>query len=227
MSTEQSRNKASPYRSRSRRREAGASVVDRYRFFAYAADADNSAIVRLDLASYEVNATEVDGAPEQIAMVGDHRLAITLRDKNEVALFEIAPDGSLGEIGVTGVPSDPWGLAVLFPAVSSWLRRRGLMRSLVLDAATLAMRSTFDVAREPRGVVVSPDGARAYVTHLVGDAVTVLDLDALARTAFMHWVASIETASESSARRGTLHPKSALAYSAVLSESGSSSSSRT
>ena len=46
-----------------------------------------------------------------------------------------------------------------------------------LDAATLAPRWSVDVGREPRAVVASPDGARAFVTHLVGDAITVLDLD--------------------------------------------------
>ena len=38
-----------------------------------------------------------------------------------------------------------------------------------VDLATATVRLSLDVAREPRGVVVRPDGASAYVTHLVGD----------------------------------------------------------
>ena len=47
-----------------------------------------------------------------------------------------------------------------------------------LDGESLAVRYTLDLAREPRSVTVTADGRRAFVTHVVGDAVTTVDLSA-------------------------------------------------
>ena len=45
-----------------------------------------------------------------------------------------------------------------------------------LDAATLAVTAQVEVAREPRAVVVSDDGRRAFVAHLVNATMSVVEL---------------------------------------------------
>jgi cytochrome c peroxidase len=49
----------------------------------------------------------------------------------------------------------------------------------ILDARTLEKKSAFAVAREPRTVVVSKDGANAFVSHAVGKWVDVVPLSGL------------------------------------------------
>jgi DNA-binding beta-propeller fold protein YncE len=46
----------------------------------------------------------------------------------------------------------------------------------VLDASSLETIARVDLPREPRGVLVDDDGRRAFVTHLVGGRVSVVDL---------------------------------------------------
>src|SRR5262249_47739747 len=44
------------------------------------------------------------------------------------------------------------------------------------EAATLAKRFAVDLPREPRAVVASADGKRAFVTHAVGARISAIDL---------------------------------------------------
>jgi DNA-binding beta-propeller fold protein YncE len=200
----------------------GSLVVDRDRAAAWAADADNHALHRIDLISGEVTTSVLNGTPEQVAIAGDDRLAVTLRDRNRVALVDVDADGAAVEVASAEVPVDPFGLAVT-PQGEILVTSAFGHAVTALDADTLAVRWSIDVAREPRGVVVSADGARAFVTHLVGDAISILDLDeptpaprrarvlgGLYRNRVDHAIGA-----------GTVHPAAALAYSAVLSESGS------
>lgn len=199
----------------------GSVVVDRARAVAWAADADNHALHRIDLVSLAVTTTAVEGAPEQLVLAGD-RLAVTLRDRNAVALFEIDASGGATPVASAEVPCDPFGLAAT-PQGELLVTSAFCHAVTALDADTLARRWTADVGREPRAVVVSPDGARAFVTHLVGDAVTVLDLDDPSPTPRrVHALGGLyRNRVDEAIGAGTLHPAAALAYAAVLSESGS------
>jgi mono/diheme cytochrome c family protein len=198
---------------------SGSLVIDAS-FAAWIADADNRALQRVDLVSFAAVTTPLDATPEQVLVVGESRLAVTLRDRNEVALFDVGPDGEANLVARATVPCDPFAMA-------QGARGEILVTSAYchavssLDADTLELRWTVDVAREPRAVVISTDGARAFVTHLVGDAVTVLGL---ADTPASHRVRALgglyRNRVDAVIGAGTLHPAAALAYSATLSPSG-------
>src|SRR5262249_42255148 len=202
----------------------GALVIDRKALVAYAADTDNRALHRVDLLSAAVVTTDLGCVPEQVVVLGGDRVAVSLRDCNQVALVSIDPTGTGTVTTVANVPSDPWGLALTpggeLLVTSAWGRA-----VTALDADTLARRWSVDVAREPRSITVSPDGTHAYVTHLVGDSVTILDLASGGETPAVRRVGALGGAYRNRFDRavaaGTLHPSSALAYASVLSPSGS------
>lgn len=199
----------------------GSLVIDRDRLVAWAADADNHAIHRLDLISAAITSTTIDGAPEQIALLDGDRLAVTVRDRNRVEVFASDAAGALAEVGSVEVPADPFGIAVT-------ASHRILVTSAfghavtAIDDESLSVQWSVDVAREPRGVVASADGARAFVTHVVGDAISVLDVNdprpAPRRSRVLGGL--YRNRVDSALGAGTLHPQAALAYAAVISESG-------
>ncbi len=199
----------------------GRLIVDPERAAAWIADADNHALHHVDLVSFAVVSTPLDGAPEQVALAGDGLLAVTLRDRNEVALLAVDEGGDAELEATAPVPCDPFGLAVT-PQGEILVTSAFCHAVTTLDADTLERRWSVDVAREPRAVVVTPDGARAFVTHVVGSAVTALDLDDASPTP--RRVAALgglyRNRVDQTIGAGTLHPAAALAYAAVLSESG-------
>ena len=200
-------------------------ILDPERLVAWIADADNRAVHRVDLRTREVRTVDVGGRPEQIARVGDSELAITIREKNQVALYDIE-DGDdttspLALRAVADVASDPYGVAVSprgeILVTSAWGHT---VTSLAAD--TLSIRFELDVPREPRAVVVSPDGTRAFVTHMVGAQITAITLDGDEPTVVP--VAGLggrfKNRVDAATGAGTLHPTAALAYAAALSPSG-------
>jgi mono/diheme cytochrome c family protein len=199
----------------------GSLVIDPARAVAWAADADNRALHRIDLVSLAVTTLPVDGAPEQVLVSGD-RLAVTLRDRNVVALYEVDAEGALTPLAEAEVPCDPFGLA-LTPQREILVTSAFCHAVTALDGDTLASLWSVDVAREPRAVVSATDGSRAFVTHLVGDAVTALDLGPGAPTPRRLRVLGglYRNRVDQALGAGTLHPAASLAYSAVLSPSGS------
>lgn len=199
----------------------GSLVIDRERLVAWAADADNHAIHRLDLLSAAITTTPIDGAPEQIALLDGDRIAVTVRDLHRVEIFVSDAAGSLSEIGSAEVPADPFGIAVT--AAHRILVTSALGHAVTaLDDESFEVQWSVDVAREPRGVIVAADGARAFVTHVVGDSISVLDLDGARPTPRRSRVLGglYRNRVDSALGAGTLHPQAALAYAAVISDSG-------
>jgi hypothetical protein len=89
----------------------GSIALDRERLVAFAADADNQAIHRVDLVSGEVSTTALECAPEQIALLGGGRVAVALRGCSKVALLQVDEAGEARVLATRDVPADPWGLA--------------------------------------------------------------------------------------------------------------------
>ena len=212
---------AAPLRPLGHAARGGSLVVDPGRLWAWAADADNHALHRVDLLSAEVVSSAVDGAPEQIVLVGDRRLAVTMRDRNQVELFEIDAEGAAHEIARADVAVDPFGLAVTpqgeLLVTSAWSHTLS-----ALDADTLSPRWSVDLAREPRAVVVSGDGSRAFITHLTGNAVSVVELEpevpVVRRAPILGGLHRNRV--DRSLGADTVRPTAALAYAAVISEPG-------
>ena len=212
-----------PPRAPSHAAHGGSLVIDPDRLIAWAADADNHALHRLDLLTSSITTTSIDGAPEQIALLDGGRLAVTVRDRNRVEVFVSDAAGALHEVGSAEVPADPFGIAVT--AAHRILVTSAFGHAVTaLDDESFEQQWSVDVGREPRGVVVSADGARAFVTHVVGDALTVLDLDLDGATPVPRRSRVLgglyRNRVDSALGAGTLHPQAALAYAAVISESG-------
>ncbi len=146
---------------------------------AYVTDEDAGALRTFDLGAGEERAvTPLDGAPGQLVVLADGRVAVSLRDRNRVAVFEPAASAAepLALRCSAAVAAEPVGLS-LTPDEGEMLVTSAWGRKLsALDTGTLAKRFDVDLAREPRAVLVDDDGQRAFVAHVVGARLSVVDL---------------------------------------------------
>jgi DNA-binding beta-propeller fold protein YncE len=201
----------------------GAVAVDRGAFVAYVADADNAAIHRVDLISFEVVTTPVACAPEQVLLLGEGRVAVSLRACNRVGVYAFDAAGEGTEVASAEVASEPWGLAAT-PGGDVLVTSAWGHTLTALGGDDLAPRFTLDLAREPRSVTVTPDGRRAFVTHAVGDALTIVDLDAMGEKPAARRLRVLGGQYRNQVDRtigaGTLHPGASLAYAAALNDEG-------
>ncbi len=92
-------------------------------------------------------------------------------------LLIMRPDEAAGlvEIGRVVLPADAWGIAVTPDLQTALVTSAWTHQVSAIDLATAKKTWSLDVPREPRAVVVRADGAAAYVTHLVGGAITRID----------------------------------------------------
>jgi DNA-binding beta-propeller fold protein YncE/mono/diheme cytochrome c family protein len=146
---------------------------------AYVADADDNLLHTIDVnAGTERAVTPLEGSPAQLLVLADGRVAVTLRDKNRVQILEPGasakdPLDSLCEVPVA---AEPIGIAATpddkhIVVTSSWGKRL-----TSLDAATMSVAFEVPIAREPRAVLVDDDGTRAFIAHVVGAKMSVVDL---------------------------------------------------
>ncbi|MBL9026797.1 MAG: c-type cytochrome [Myxococcales bacterium] len=144
---------------------------------AYVADEDTRAIHTVNVdTKQQVARSAVDGAPAQVLVLEDGRVAVTLKNRNEVQILEPTAKGGLVSRCKRVVPTEPIGLAVT-PDESTLLVTSGWGKALTaLDAKTLSTNFAVDLPREPRAVLVDDDGQRAFVSHAVGAQLSVIDL---------------------------------------------------
>ncbi|MDI1428381.1 hypothetical protein [Polyangium sorediatum] len=150
------------------------------RTIAYVADADRHALHTVDIDGRSLLATTpLAGAPSQLVVLADGRVAVSLHDSNRVALLEPAPapEEKLAPLCEAPTPSEPTGLfvtpneATMFVA-SGWGRT---LTAFVVD--TLDVRYAVPLPREPRAIYVEPSGRRAFVSHAIGDQISIVDLE--------------------------------------------------
>ncbi|MDI1479505.1 c-type cytochrome [Polyangium sp. y55x31] len=144
------------------------------------ADADRRALHTVDIDGRVVLATTpVEGAPSQLVVLADGRVVVTLRDSNRVAVLEpaSAPERKLALLCEARTPSEPIGLFVA-PNESTLFVTSGWGRALTAFASdTLEPRYAVPLPREPRAVYVEPSGRRAFVSHAIGDEISIVDLE--------------------------------------------------
>jgi hypothetical protein len=146
---------------------------------AYAADEDANAIHTIDVSTGKLRAsTPLAGAPSQVLVLADGRVAVTLRNRNRLQILEpsASPDKPLTGLCTVATPVEPIGLAVTpndetILVTAAWARKLS-----AFDAGTLKHRFNADLPREPRDVLVDDDGSRAFVAHVVGGTISVVDL---------------------------------------------------
>lgn len=149
--------------------------------FAYVADEDSQALHTINLeTAREIATTPLSGSPAHAMVLADGRVAVTIRDRNLVEILEPAEDAGqpLERRCTLPVADEPFGIAAT-PDDQTLLVTSGWGHALTaFDAASAAMEKRFsvDLPREPRGVVVDDDGERAFVSHMVGGDLSVIDL---------------------------------------------------
>lgn len=162
-------------------RQGGAVTLARLgqKTLAYIADEDSQSLHTIDVAAgREVATTSLAGSPAQAMVLADGRVVVTLRDKNAIQVLEPGESASepLASRCTLSVPAEPFGLAAT-PDDKTVLVTSGWGHALVgFESASMAQKYSVDLPREPRAVLVDDDGSRAFVSHLVGGRVSVIDL---------------------------------------------------
>jgi DNA-binding beta-propeller fold protein YncE len=146
---------------------------------AYVADEDSQVLHTIDvMAGREIATTSLGGSPAQAMVLADGRVVVTLRDKNAIEVLEPGESANqpLASRCTLKMPAEPHGLAAT-PDDKTVLVSAGWAHALVgLEAATLAKKFQVNLPREPRAVVVDDAGERAFVSHVVGGKMSVVDL---------------------------------------------------
>lgn len=147
----------------------------------FVADEDHAAIrvIPLPLTPERNGDTyPVPGRPAALVVSGD-RVLVTVRglDDGTGALLVLERAGPMGlaEKARISLPFDAWGLALSPDASFAVVTSAWSAKVAVVDLASARVRGSVEVGREPRGVTILPDGRRAYVSHLVGAAITRID----------------------------------------------------
>jgi hypothetical protein len=126
---------------------------------------------------HELTATEVDvpmpGRPAQVFSLGD-RILVTVREPG--LLVVLSAGEAPKELGRVELPPDAWGLAVSADGKSAFVTSAWSHRVSRVDLDAMKMVWSVDVAREPRGITVTEDGKKLYVSHLVGSELTKIEI---------------------------------------------------
>jgi len=174
------------------------------RVVAYVADADEPTLHTVDLAGpTEIASTPLVARPEHVLVLADGRVAVTLRASNAIQVLEPAAeeDAALETRCVVGTRAEPIALA-LTPDDTTLLLTTGWSHALsAYDAQTLAPKFEASLPRDPRSAIVSEDGTRAFVAHVVGARMSVVDL-----TTPEHAVRSIDLAARASGEDASDNP---------------------
>ncbi len=138
-------------------------------------DADSGNLIRTDKAGRPVAQLAIGGNAGLLAYDPVGKLAyVADRGGNRIAV--VAVGESLAVKRTLATPVEPYGVA-LSPDRATVLVTTIADRTLVaFDAATGRERWRTPLAREPRGLAVSPDGTRALVAYLSTGSVDEIDL---------------------------------------------------
>jgi hypothetical protein len=146
---------------------------------AYVADTDEPTLRTIDVDQRkEVAVTPLPGTPEQVLVLADGRVAATLRSSNAVIVLEPSARETepLTIRCAVDTRAEPIALATT-PDDATVLVTSGWGHTLAaFDAATLAPKYEVNLERDPRSLVVSDDGTRAFVAHVVEARMSVVDL---------------------------------------------------
>ncbi|HZO16765.1 MAG TPA: hypothetical protein VFB62_25990, partial [Polyangiaceae bacterium] len=144
---------------------------------AFVADEDESAVHVVDVESgRKLSSTSLSGKPSQLVFMSDGRLAVTIRDRSEVAVLEpaTASNQPLEQRCAVPTAAEPVALA---SSGKGLIVSSGWGRALTVFDGAMKEKARIPVGREPRAVVVSADGRSAFVTHAVGGRTSVVNLE--------------------------------------------------
>jgi DNA-binding beta-propeller fold protein YncE len=156
------------------------------RTVAYVADEDERAVFAVDVDTRdELSRTPLDGAPAQLLVTKSGRVVVSLRDRSALAILEpsAGAPAALAVARLVATPAEPIGLAATPDDATILVASGWGARLSGYDERSLARVLDVPLAREPRAIVVSDDGARAFVSHAVGSLLTAVELRAPAHAA--------------------------------------------
>jgi DNA-binding beta-propeller fold protein YncE len=146
---------------------------------AYIAHEDDATVRTFDVdAGVQRAITRVAGAPSSLLVLADGRVAVALRDAGRVVLLEpgATPEQPLTTLCALEVAAEPVGLATT-PDDATLLVTSGWGRRLTaFDVSRMSRRLEVPLPREPRALVTDDAGERAFVAHVVGARMSVVDL---------------------------------------------------
>lgn len=145
---------------------------------AFIADEDDAAIHVVDVDSGALlSTTLLEGQPSQLVLLGDGRLAVAVRNRSQLHVFDNAdPRRPLVRGCAVTTAAEPVALAVT-PDAKTLLVSSDWGQSLgAYDVSTFERRFAVALPRSPRAVVVSDDGKRAFVSHAAGSRMSTVDL---------------------------------------------------
>jgi mono/diheme cytochrome c family protein len=146
----------------------------------FAVEPDLGEIVVIDAAALGVvRRARVCARPEQV--VAGPKGGAFVSCRGDGTLVALAPD--LAVAGRREVGAEPFGIALSAEGETLLVTTAAEPALTALAADDLAERWRLDLPAEPRGVGVTPDGRRAVVGHLVGEGVSVVDLQTRKRVA--------------------------------------------
>ncbi len=148
------------------------------RTLAVVADADERGVHLVDVDTGEtLGSTPLDGTPSELTVLSDGRVVVALRDRSKLVVLEPeVTDRAMVERCRIDTPNEPVALAQA-PGGDVVYALAGWGATLVgFDAEQLRPALTVELSREPRDVVVSEDGERAFVAHAVGGHLSVVRL---------------------------------------------------
>ncbi|HZF52061.1 MAG TPA: hypothetical protein VE093_25585 [Polyangiaceae bacterium] len=185
----------------------------------YVADEDHGVVRRvalpLDPNAPAILEVPLPGPPAQVLAL-DGRVLVTVRDPGLLLIMRPDPQKGLVEAARVELPADAWGVAVTPDEKTALVTSAWTHQVSAVDIEAGKKRWSIDVAREPRAVVVRPDGTSAYVTHLTGSSITRIDDIGGASPAAKAVALPPDPVRAPSGK--TLN--ASLAYSAALSEDG-------
>lgn len=163
------------------RRGAPLAVVRRDgRRIALLADQDTRSLLSIDTAAEGsvIAKTFLGAKPREIVVLEDGRVAVTIENQGLLLIMDWpVADAPLVGLCARPVGLGAWGLAASedgaqLVATSGW----GKSSLVAFDSETFAITSKKQLPRSARGVVIGKDG-RAYVAHMAGSAVSVVDFE--------------------------------------------------
>ena len=143
---------------------------------AFVADEDARRLLVIDVdRGTELAFAELGAAPGSVLVSAAGRVAVTLPGRSEVQILTYDV-GKLASACSVATAPEPVALAVT-PDSRTLLVSSAWGHALAAyGTASLDEQYRLDLPRDPRAVVVSADGTRAFVSHAVGGALSTVDL---------------------------------------------------
>jgi hypothetical protein len=143
----------------------------------YVADPDAKSIHTVDLAQEKpVASTSVEGSPEQIVVLDDGRVVVSLSDKQRIEVFEPGDsvEAPLVQLCARETPPGPFGLALSTDGENLAVTSTVAATVSFFETGTLDLLGAAGVPRSPRGVLFAGDN-KVFVSHVAGAQLSVVE----------------------------------------------------